>query len=41
MRLKDYGTPVLDVVFIGQTDVICASNYESKDVLEPDSGNWD
>ena len=41
MMMKEYSTPVLTLVSMGQTDVICTSNYESKDVTKDDSGLWD
>ena len=39
--MKEYSTPVLTLVAMGQMDVICTSNYESKDVMKDDSGMWD
>lgn len=38
---KEYSSPDLRVVILGQTDVICASNYEWKDVMQEDNGIWD
>ena len=38
---KEYSTPALEFVIIGQTDVITTSNYEGKDVMKDDSGLWD
>ena len=38
---KEYNSPVLKVLTIGQTDVITTSNYEGKDVMKDDSGMWD
>ena len=40
MIQKDYSSPVLKIVSIGQTDVITASNNEAKDVLADDFGVW-
>lgn len=37
---KTYNSPVLDLVLIGQTDVITASFYETKDVMNEDIGEW-
>ena len=39
--IKEYSTPVLNVISMGQTDVICTSNYESKDVTKDDTGLWE
>ena len=39
--MKEYSTPVLTLVSMGQTDVICTSNYESKDVIKDDTGLWE
>ena len=39
--MKEYSTPVLFVMAIGQMDVICTSNYESKDVTKDDTGLWE
>lgn len=41
MTLKKYGEPVLTIVSISEKDIICESNYENMDVLQPDSGIWD
>ena len=41
MMMKEYSTPVLTLVSMGQTDVICTSNYESKDVTKDDTGLWE
>ena len=41
MILKEYSSPVLNVVSIGQTDVICTSGFESKDVMADDFGDWE
>ena len=41
MMVKEYSTPVLNVISMGQTDVICTSNYESKDVTKDDTGLWE
>lgn len=41
MLEKNYSTPVLTITVMGQTDVICTSNYESKDVTKDDTGWWE
>lgn len=38
---QNYCSPVLEVFTMGQTDVIRTSNYEAKDVLRDDFGDWD
>lgn len=40
MIQKDYSSPVLTIVSMGQTDVITASNFETKDVTKDDIGLW-
>ena len=37
MIMKEYSSPELNVVAMGQTDVICSS----KDVMKDDNGKWD
>jgi hypothetical protein len=36
MLEKNYSTPVLNVISMGQMDVITTSNYEAKDVTKDD-----
>ena len=38
---QNYCSPVLKIMTMGQTDVICTSNYESKDVMVGDFGGWE
>lgn len=40
MIQKDYSSPVLTLISIGQTDVITASNFEDNDVMKEDVGLW-
>ncbi len=37
---KSYNSPELNVDLIGQTDVICTSNYESYDQMKDDFNVW-
>lgn len=41
MDKKLYNSPELNIVSLGQTDVVCTSNFEGYDVMEDDRVFWD